>query len=193
MHLTIATNNDNKLIEMKEMLTSLNVEVSSLKDTNISEIDEPFETFLENSVHKALEVSKLVKGYVLADDSGLMIESLNNRPGIYSKRYSGKGDYENNVKVLNELEGVLNRNAQFITVLALAKDGKLINTYEGLFEGVIDNKQSGDNLFGYDPIFIPKGYNVSAASLTIEEKNEISHRAKALRLFIDDFKNLLSK
>lgn len=193
MHLTIATNNDNKLIEIKEMLTSLNVEVSSLKDTNISEIDEPFETFLENSVHKALEVSKLVKGYVLADDSGLMIESLNNRPGIYSKRYSGKGDYENNVKVLNELEGVLNRNAQFITVLALAKDGKLINTYEGLFEGVIDNKQSGDNLFGYDPIFIPKGYNVSAASLTIEEKNEISHRAKALRLFIDDFKNLLSK
>lgn len=193
MHLTIATNNDNKLIEMKEMLTSLNVEVSSLKDINISEIDEPFETFLENSVHKALEVSKLVKGYVLADDSGLMIESLNNRPGIYSKRYSGKGDYENNVKVLNELEGVLNRNAQFITVLALAKDGKLINTYEGLFEGVIDNKQSGDNLFGYDPIFIPKGYNVSAASLTIEEKNEISHRAKALRLFIDDFKNLLSK
>lgn len=193
MHLTIATNNDNKLIEIKEMLTSLNVEVSSLKDTNISEIDEPFETFLENSVHKAIEVSKLVKGYVLADDSGLMIESLNNRPGIYSKRYSGKGDYENNVKVLNELEGVLNRNAQFITVLALAKDGKLINTYEGLFEGVIDNKQSGDNLFGYDPIFIPKGYNVSAASLTIEEKNEISHRAKALRLFIDDFKNLLSK
>lgn len=193
MHLTIATNNDNKLIEIKEMLTSLNVEVSSLKDINISEIDEPFETFLENSVHKALEVSKLVKGYVLADDSGLMIESLNNRPGIYSKRYSGKGDYENNVKVLNELEGVLNRNAQFITVLALAKDGKLINTYEGLFEGVIDNKQSGDNLFGYDPIFIPKGYNVSAASLTIEEKNEISHRAKALRLFIDDFKNLLSK
>ena len=193
MRLTIATNNDNKLIEIKELLKEFNIEIRTLKDLNIKDINEPGETFLENSVIKALEVSKIVGGYVLADDSGLMIEALNNRPGIYSKRYSGKGDYENNLKVLEELKGVTNRNAMFVTVLALAKDGKLINTYEGLFKGTIDDKLSGDNLFGYDPIFIPEGYNISAASLSLEVKNKISHRAKALRLFIDDFKNLLLK
>lgn len=193
MRLVIATNNEKKLFEMREILKNINLEVVSLMDLNINEVEETGKTFLENSIIKAMEISKQVEGYVLADDSGLIIDALGGKPGIFSKRYSGFGDYENNLKVLDELDNINNRAAKFITVLALAKNGKLINTYEGILKGKIDNKMSGSNLFGYDPIFIPEGYNISAASLSLEEKNKISHRAKALELFIKDFQNHLEK
>ncbi|MGB5355105.1 MAG: RdgB/HAM1 family non-canonical purine NTP pyrophosphatase, partial [Eudoraea sp.] len=121
-----------------------------------------------------------------ADDTGLIIDALNGAPGVYSARYSGpKGDSEENInKVLREMNNKSNRSARFITVVAL-NTTNTTHFFKGIVEGHISMERMGDKGFGYDPIFIPKGYDISFAQMSLEEKNKISHRAQALHLLID--------
>lgn len=190
MKLIIATHNENKVNEFKKLLNE-KVTVLSLSDLNdFEDIIEDGKTFFENSKIKSLGISNKYEGYfVLADDSGIEIEELNNLPGIYSARYSGGGDLANNLKVLSELEGKTNRKARFICHLTLAYNGKLLNDYLGVWEGTITNEIKGSNGFGYDSIFIPEGLNITAGEMDRDLKNNMSHRNIATLKFVNDFLN----
>lgn len=184
--IVVATKNKGKANEFKEFFARENIEVLSLLDLDqsIPDIEETGETFEENAILKAEGIAKRLNIPVLADDSGLIIDALDGRPGIYSARYAGedKNDKANIQKVLEEMKDVpkKERTARFICVLAIAmpQDKTIIRT--GYCEGTIAFSESGENGFGYDPIFIPSGYQVSMAQLEPEEKNRISHRKHAL-------------
>lgn len=194
MRLIIATQNSGKLREIKGILKDVNIPIVSL-----SELDRKFrirengKTFLENALKKAFPVSKFfTDDFVVGEDSGLEVGHLGNRPGIFSKRYSGKGasDIKNNRKILKELEGVENKNrtAWFRCCLAVVKNGKLVKVFEGKLKGMISYEMIGSNGFGYDPIFYLSKYRKTVAQLTREDKNKISHRAEAfskLRVFFE--------
>jgi|SRR5690554_3903614 len=184
MKIIVATHNLNKVKEFKEILQDTNIELVSLHDLNdFEEIVEDGESFLENALIKAKTIYLKYNMPVIADDSGIEIEALNNAPGIHSARYSEDGDLGNNLKVLARLKDITNRNARFKSVLVLFKGKDNYYSFEGIWEGTIADKLSGDEGFGYDPIFIPKGYTQTAASLGMEIKNKESHRAKALKKF----------
>lgn len=183
----IASRNKGKLKEFKQLFQQEGISVLSLDDLDesIPEIEETGETFHENAKLKAEAVAAIVNEPVIADDSGLVVDALNGRPGVYSARYAGepKDDVKNIEKVLNELKGVIDseRTARFIAVLALARPGKETIFFEGICEGTIAQEARGKNGFGYDPVFIPNQYNVTMAQLTEDEKNKISHRFHALQ------------
>ncbi len=182
----IATHNKGKAVEFKSLFTKYNIEAISLLDLakTLPDIEETGETFAENAALKAEGIASIIKKPVLADDSGLIIDALDGRPGIYSARYAGeaKNDEANINKVLTELKGVQEdkRTARFICVLALAQPGKKTIFKTGYCEGVIGLSTVGTNGFGYDPIFIPKNYNRTMAELTMAEKGQISHRNQAM-------------
>ncbi len=184
MQLIVATKNRNKLKEIKEILKDLDIEVLCLADLNPRlKIEEDGKTFLENAIKKAEVVSKLFKGtLVVGEDSGLLVPYLNNAPGVFSRRYAGltATDYDNNVKLLKELEGVpcSRRRAYFCCTVALMKDGKLIKHFEGRLAGYIHHRITGKGGFGYDPVFYLPLYRKTVAQLSSREKNRISHRAK---------------
>ena len=163
------------------------VEVEGLGDCGVA-TQEPEETgadFDENCEIKACSYAQQVGALCLADDSGLEVEALNNQPGVFSARYSGEhGNHEaNNQKLLRELEGKSNRKACFKTVIALMLDGK-IQYFEGRVDGVIAEELSGNKGFGYDPLFIPDGYDRTFADMPAEIKNSISHRKRALEAML---------
>ena len=188
MKIIFATHNENKANELRSMLVDTNIKIVTLNDLNITdEIVEDGNTFSENALIKALEISKLFDGFVLADDSGLEVEALNNEPGIYSSRYSDKGDEGNNIKVLEKLKNELNRNARFVTWLSLCKNGIEIKNFNGELRGKITLEPKGSNGFGYDPIFIPNGYSKTLGELPATTKNSISHRKNALTKFVAYF------
>jgi XTP/dITP diphosphohydrolase len=142
-------------------------------------------TFEENAAAKALVASKQISDLVVADDSGLEVDALKGAPGIFSARYAGEGasDRANVEKLLRELAQIAvteSRSARFRCVLAAARDGKLLGTFEGTVEGVISAQAAGTSGFGYDPIFVPKGFNRTFAELSPATKNKISHRARAV-------------
>ncbi|MCP3891129.1 MAG: XTP/dITP diphosphatase [Desulfobulbaceae bacterium] len=181
--LVIATNNKNKLKEFKEIFKDLQIEVRSLEDFGpIPEAIEDGSTFDENAYKKALHTAKVLGLPAIADDSGLVVEALDGAPGVYSARYSGEHatDEENLNKVLNNLKGVKNRKAHFQCVLSIAVPSGPALTYEGKCEGVIIDEKRGDNGFGYDPVFYFEEFGKTFAELTMEEKNKVSHRGKAL-------------
>lgn len=188
MKLIIATRNKHKLEEIRTILGNIIWEL-----TPLSELDPDFEviedgkTFEENARKKAVSVMEKFGYITLGEDTGLEIDVLNGQPGIYSARYAGqKATYEQNrIKLLNALKNVpiLKRTARFRCICALAfpkSFNKTIEVFEGICEGHIAVNASGTGGFGYDPIFIPKGYNKTFAELQPEEKNKISHRAQAL-------------
>ncbi|MEG0372003.1 MAG: ribonuclease PH [Clostridium sp.] len=183
--LVLASNNEHKVYEIKKMLKSLSIDVISLKDAGIDiEVDEDKETFEGNSFKKACEVKKLTEYAVLADDSGLEVTALNMKPGVYSARYAGEecNDENNKRKLLKDMEGIdtKDRGARFVTVLTLiTPDGERI-TARGEVRGKIGLQEDGDNGFGYDSLFIPDGYEDTFAQFSMEKKNSISHRARAL-------------
>lgn len=160
----------------------LNADVCS----QLPEVAETGTTFLENATLKAVEISKLTEGIILSDDSGLEVDALNGEPGVYSSRYAGcDGDNEaNNAKLMAELkklpEGTA-RTARFRCVMVLAKGGQVLAHFSGAVEGKIIGELTGDGGFGYDPLFIPDGYDQTFAQLGDEIKNSLSHRANALR------------
>ncbi|MFA7256695.1 MAG: XTP/dITP diphosphatase, partial [Kiritimatiellales bacterium] len=183
MKLVIATRNRHKLEEIHAIFNFQGLEVCSAVDfPDIPDVIEDGDTLEANAVKKAVEICRATGLPALADDSGLEVEALNGEPGVYSARWSGEDcTYaDNNAKLLRELTGKENRRAQFRTVIALAIPGEEPLTVEGSVQGTIINELRGDQGFGYDPLFIPDGYNRTFAELPADVKNKISHRARAL-------------
>lgn len=184
MKLILASHNKNKIKEFREILKDTSIELLSLIDLeDFDEIEETGNTFLENAIIKAKKISIKYNLPAIADDSGLEVMALNSRPGVYSARYSGKGDLENNLKVLNELVGITNREALFNSTIVLYYPNGEYYNFEGIWHGTIGNEIRGTNGFGYDTIFIPKGLKETVAELDSKIKSKISHRAIALQLF----------
>jgi XTP/dITP diphosphohydrolase len=187
MEIVFATNNNHKLIEIRDAIAS-KYKIVGLKDLGIvEEIPENENTLEGNSIQKAKYIYKKYKFICFADDTGLEVETLDGKPGIYTARYAGEGcTFEDNVnKLLHEMRGVKNRNARFRTVIALVESESKISTFEGIIEGKISETRLGNEGFGYDPIFIPEGSNLSFAQMSLSKKNQISHRAKALKKLTD--------
>lgn len=188
MRLVFASNNAHKLQEVRNILPATCV-VLSLRDIGfLREIDETGETLEENSLIKAQTVWDYVKREHLAeidgvfsDDTGLEIEALNGAPGVRTARWASDSvcDMSNRQKAIASLAGKTNRNAQFRTVVTLIRKGN-VEQVEGVVKGRIATEESGTNGFGYDPLFIPEGYNETFAMLSSEVKNSISHRARAM-------------
>ena len=182
MKLVFATNNRHKLEEITRMLKD-KYEIISLEEIGCrEEIPEDYETLQENALEKARYVKEHYGYDCFADDTGLEIEALGNRPGVYSARYAGpaKNSEDNMHKVLGEMKGEENRKARFRTVIALLLGGEE-HFFEGIVEGKILEQQQGEIGFGYDPIFCPEGYRQSFAEMPMEQKNQISHRGQAVR------------
>jgi XTP/dITP diphosphohydrolase len=185
MKLVFATNNLNKLKEVQEMLPD-SIELLSSKDINcFDEIDETETTLEGNAKLKADYITNKFGFNCFADDTGLEVESLDGRPGVYSARFAGEpANSENNMqKLLVELQGKVIRKAQFRTAVALnINDEKFL--FEGICKGEILTKKHGAKGFGYDPIFKPQGFNQSFAEMSSEEKNTISHRGIAIQKLV---------
>lgn len=183
--LIVATKNKGKAKEFSELFIPYNIQVKSLLDIEPTvKIEETGSTFLQNACLKAEQARQQLNQHVLADDSGLVVDALDGAPGIYSARYAGESatDQMNMDKLLFALNDVPDhkRTARFVAVIALAlTDGEIIYR-EGVCEGTIAFRQTGDYGFGYDPIFMPTGYEQSMAELNPETKNSISHRRQAL-------------
>ena len=191
--IVFATGNQGKMREIREIMQDLNVEVVSLKDINLEvDIKEDGTTFEENAIIKAKTIMELTNEVVMADDSGLEVDYLGKAPGVYSARYLGE-DTSYTVKnnhIIKELEGVegQDRSARFVSVIACVfPDGTTITT-RGTIEGVIGYEEKGENGFGYDPIFFVPEYGCTTAELSLEEKNRISHRGKALSMMKEELK-----
>lgn len=192
----VATQNKDKVKEIKAVLNDLPVEVKTMGEIGIDmDIEENGTTFEENAIIKAEALTKYTDAIVIADDSGLEIDYLNKEPGVYSARYLGKDTpyTEKNQIILERLEGVEaeKRTARFVCAIAMAMKGKETLTAVETIEGQIGYKAEGTNGFGYDPIFYVPELNKTTASLTLEEKNQISHRAKALRVMKEKIKIML--
>ncbi|MBT2697875.1 XTP/dITP diphosphatase [Bacillus sp. ISL-40] len=182
----IATKNPGKAREFEHIFASRGIEVRTLLDfPEIPDVDETGSTFEENAILKAEAVSQALGKMVIGDDSGLMVDALEGRPGIYSARYAGepKNDQNNTDKVLSELKGLPDekRSARFYCALAVAVPGQETITVSGTCEGRILEEQRGTNGFGYDPVFYVPEKSLAMAELSSDEKNKISHRANALK------------
>lgn len=188
-----ATGNQDKMREIREILSDLDAEILSLKDAGIqADIVEDGTTFEENAEIKARAISEMTGEIVLADDSGLEIDYLNKEPGIYSARYMGEDTsyHIKNKNLIDRLEGVPDeqRTARFVCAIAAAFPDGTMKTVRGVMEGRIGYEERGENGFGYDPIFFLPEYGMSSAEISREEKNRISHRGKALRMIKEELK-----
>ena len=182
-----ATGNEGKMKEVRMILEDLGVPVLSLKDAGITaDVEENGTTFEENAQIKAKAIMEMTGALVLADDSGLEVDALDKEPGIYSARYMGHDTsyHIKNQNIIDRLEGKVGeeRSARFVCAIAAAfPDGRVLTT-RGTMEGQIGYEEKGENGFGYDPIFYLPEYQCYSAELSLEEKNKLSHRGKALRL-----------
>ena len=184
--LVFATNNLHKLEEVRDILGG-SFRIASLKEIGCSDdIPETADTLEGNALQKARYVKEKFGYDCFADDTGLEVEALGGAPGVFSARYAGPGhDSEANMqKLLKELEGKTNRQAQFRTVVALILEGREY-TFEGIVRGTILTERRGTAGFGYDPVFVPEGYAETFAEMGSEEKNRISHRARAVQKLAD--------
>jgi XTP/dITP diphosphohydrolase len=195
--LVLASRNEGKLAELRWYLARVRADIP-WQLTPVSaypeapEVEEDGETFCDNAVKKATVIAKAIGEWALADDSGLEVDALGGAPGVYSARYAGldhhgeRNDRENNAKLLKELAGVpiSRRTARFRSVIALASPEGKVWTAEGICEGYIGLEPRGEKGFGYDPLFYLPEYGLTMAELTEEEKNRISHRAKAMERFL---------
>lgn len=191
--LIVATANKGKINEFdllfKDLL--LPIKLISFQDLNFFEdVPETGNSFKENAFQKAEFVFKKFNIPVVSDDSGLEIKILNNQPGVLSARYAGieKDDAKNRKLVLDNLKDIKDRDARFVCCLCYY-DGNKKKFFEGFLEGKINTAEVGENGFGYDSVFIPKGYSKTMAELSMEEKNKLSHRAIAMKLFVEFLRN----
>ena len=185
MKLIFASHNEHKTTEIRQLLPP-EIQLLSLNDLNYhDEIEEPAATLEGNALLKATHVFTLFKLPCFADDSGLEVEALDNRPGVYSARYAGepKNDERNIVKLLDDLKESTNRSARFRTVITLILPTTSLS-FEGIIEGEITHEKKGSNGFGYDPVFQPIESSITFAQMSMEQKNTISHRALALEKMI---------
>ena len=187
--LIVATSNAHKVQEIREILCPLGIEVLSAKDAGgMPDVVEDGTTFEENAIKKALAGARAFGCAVLADVSGLEVRALNGEPGIYSARYAGEGgnDGRNLAKLLRNLDGVADRSARFVCAIAVANgDGTLRGTVRGECRGKIAEAACGTGGFGYDPAFIPDGYDKTFGELPAEVKNALSHRGNAMKAAVE--------
>lgn len=182
MKIVVATKNNGKLREIKKLIERDDIELFSMSDMGIDvDVVEDGTTFEENALKKAREISKLCGEITIADDSGLCVDALSGAPGIYSARYSGEDatDLKNNLKLLDAMKDIKDRNAKFVCALALVFPDGREKVFYGEFHGVIDHEMKGTGGFGYDVLFYLPEYQKTSAEIPAEEKNRISHRAKA--------------
>lgn len=186
MKLVFATNNNHKLKEVKQLLPD-SIELLSLKDIDCDDdIAETGSTIRDNAFIKARYIYEKFGMNCFADDTGLEVDALDGRPGVYSARFAGpSGRSEQNIeKLLTELKGIENRKANFRTAISLMIDG-VETTFEGIINGAITSFESGDKGFGYDPVFLPDGYDKTFAQMSDIEKNSISHRGIAVKKLVE--------
>lgn len=193
--IVLATNNSHKIQELKNISKELNIEFLTKSEIGQGDFDveETEETLKGNALLKAKGLKKLIGDYiVISDDTGLFVDYLNGEPGVHSSRYSGEdhNDEKNKEKLLENLKDVSleNRNAHFKTVIAMVEDGKDDIIVEGVLKGKIAEEERGTEGFGYDPLFIPEGYDKTFSQMGIDEKNKISHRYRALNALIEKLK-----
>lgn len=185
MKLVFATNNLNKLNEVQSLIPK-HIEILSLKDIGCFEDVPETQSTIEGNAIQKVEYIKTNYGYdCFADDTGLEVAYLNGEPGVYSARYAGpqRDSNDNMNTLLDHLKNTTERSAQFKTVIALHLNDK-VETFTGICKGEITNKKHGEKGFGYDPIFRAKGYDQTFAEISLEEKNKIGHRGKAVRLLV---------
>lgn len=186
LKLVFATNNRHKLEEVAYKVNN-KFELLTLEDIGCTEdIEETGSTFEENATIKSRYVFDKYHLNCFGDDSGLIVDALNGEPGVYSARYAGEhGNHPANIrKVLEKLNGAENRKARFISVISLILNGDE-HFFEGIVEGTIRHQPAGNGGFGYDPVFQPDGYDITFAEMSMEEKNKISHRARAMEKLIE--------
>lgn len=196
MKLLIATGNRHKFQEISAILDFSHLSLVSLKDlAGVPEVVEDGHTFEANAIKKAVALARFSGMWTLADDSGLEVDGLNGEPGVWSARYAGEpsDDAANNRKLLANLEGVSNRRARFRCVIALADPAGQARTVSGACEGSLLTALRGGGGFGYDPLFVPEGYELTFAEISPEIKNTISHRARALALAVRSWRELLDR
>lgn len=192
--IVFATGNEGKMREIRQILADSETDIFSMKEEGIrTDVEENGATFEENAVLKARAVAELTDAIVLADDSGLEIDFLGGEPGVYSARYLGENtSYRiKNARILERMQEVpeKERTARFVCVIAaVLPDGRTL-TARGVMEGIIGYEERGEGGFGYDPIFFLPEYGCSTAELTMEQKNAVSHRGKALRLIKEKLQN----
>lgn len=186
MKLIIASNNKHKIYEIKKILGGKFDEITSLREAGIDhETVEDGTTFMENAIKKAREIAEISGCYSLADDSGICCDALGGAPGIFSARFSGGTDEDNNALLLEKLEGEVDKRAHYTCAMALCSPSGELTLAEGYMYGHITKDRRGERGFGYDPLFVPIGETRTVAEMTDEEKNAISHRANALALLLE--------
>ncbi len=194
--LIVASNNQGKIKEIKEILKDFDLEITSLKEAKLKvDVVEDGNTFMENAYKKAYEIYKITGEMVLSDDSGLMVEALNGAPGVFSARFAGEhgNDKKNNEKLLKLMKGkkAEDRGAKFVTAMVLIINENNIIKVQGEAKGYIIQEPRGDNGFGYDSLFYSRELNKTFAELDGKEKNSISHRGKALELLKEKLKQII--
>ena len=193
MTFVLASNNSGKLREFAPLFESMGLEVVAQRDFAVPDAEETGLSFIENAILKARHAAHATGRPAIADDSGLVVPALGGAPGIYSARYSGGGDTENNAKLLSEMSHLTgeDRGAFYVAVIAvvMSESDPLPIIAEGRWYGNISVKLSGTGGFGYDPLFIPESSNYTAAGLSLAEKQALSHRAKALKALAPKLSN----
>jgi len=192
--LVIATRNQGKVSEFKELLKDFDIEIKSLQDFGpLPEIQEDGETFEDNAVKKARFAARILGLPALADDSGLVVRALGGLPGVHSARYAGEhgDDLANNRKLLQAMKGIKYREATFVCVIAIAVPRGPALIYEGTCNGIITEEITGTGGFGYDPVFYYPPLGKTFAEMTPEEKNRVSHRGKAMAELREEFDKVL--
>lgn len=185
--LVIASHNQGKIKEFREMLEPFGVTVYSAADLDLPDVEETGITFAENAALKAEALAEISEKPCLADDSGLCVDALGGRPGVYSARYAPNRDFDKAMEMLiGELRdcAATDWSAHFSCVLALKIPNQDVRFFEGRVDGKIIEKRRGDNGFGFDPIFVPDGFNTTFAEMSGEDKTKVSHRGRAVKLFL---------
>lgn len=191
--IVLSTDNINKLREIREILEDLDIKIYGKSDIEglDFEVIEDGDTLYDNALKKASAMAERVDYAVLADDTGLFVKALDGEPGVHSARYASEhDDKKNREKLLNNLKDKEDRSAYFKTEIILIDEDKNIIPIEGVCPGKISLEERGDNGFGYDSIFIPEGFDKTFAEMSHEEKNQISHRSRALKNLRDKISNL---